>query len=212
MKQKVASELTLIHRLGSIEILRQKRTVVIRQCGSILVRIHAARTVDWEASKNRLQRGTICRFRVTFSRGLGRTFFLSADSRQATLREIHPSLWTLRSALQWLLPPGYAHRQGDIGIYRREQLPTQVRAVSIEHWLNEYAPILHFRHRLVPLAACAFYKTRKRYFVRLQSKARIIHPEHEAVLIPPGLYELVGARGRPIPRTSLTRVGRKIIF
>lgn len=180
----------------------------IRRDGFVALEIREVRNISWEENVDGLQEGALCHCRVQSFNGSKRAFFLDADNGQANIREIDSALPDLRSVIKWLLPRGYSYRQGDIGIYRRESLPRMAQVVLARAYLEEYAPILHMRHRLEPLEACQFYRTTRKYFVRLESEARILHPEHAPVHMRVGSYEFIAARGQIISIENCARLGK----
>ena len=133
------------------------------------------------------------------SPGAWRAFFVDRNQIQSNVREVDASLTTLTSVLEWLLPPGFVHRQGDIGVYACA-LPRDGEAgdPAASH-PGVLAPLLGSRHLFDRPRHCAFIQTGGRYFVAVREPVRLIHPEHSPVEIAAGTYELVRARGRTLP-------------
>src|SRR5215210_7708741 len=101
-----------------------------------------------------------------FTRGGGpRAFFIDSDPVQTNVREVSPELERLDDVFPWLLPPGYTHRQGDVGIYRRDAVPPSARPVAREEYPERFVDILSKRHALEPAAACDFFGGDGRYHV-----------------------------------------------
>jgi len=107
--------------------------------------------------------------RVRRADGTVQAFFIDFDETQSNIRRVSARLATLAAVLNWLLPPGYAHRQGDIGIYCRTGLPAAAREISLESQPAEFAPLLGRRHRFDPIRECRFHRTVTRYFVQVLS-------------------------------------------
>lgn len=128
-----------------------------------------------------------------------RAFFIDESDCQSNLREIDPSVTTLAAAVAWLLPPGFVCRQGDVGIYPCAVMPTQARACAAGTHLEAFGPVLGRRHVFETAAHCDFFVADCRYFVSVRDHVRLIHPEHESIAIERGQYEIISARGTPIP-------------
>jgi hypothetical protein len=133
------------------------------------------------------------------SRKTWRAFFIDRNDTQSNLREVDASLTTLSSVLDWLLPPGFVYRQGDIGIYQCATPPCGPSSFRVEAHQRAFAPVLGSRHRFDRPERCAFILADGRYFVAVRTAVNLIHPEHPLVAIDAGTYELVAARGRTLP-------------
>lgn len=144
--------------------------------------------------------------------GSVRTLFLDTDPVQSNVREVAPHLERLDDVFDWLLEPGYMHRQGDVGIYAAAAIPADCRAVAAAEYADHFAPILSKRHALEPLEACEFHVGDGTYFVRVHGPARLVHPEHHAIAVAPGLYEIRGARGTPLPEIVGLRHGEQQVY
>jgi hypothetical protein len=127
-----------------------------------------------------------------------RALFIDDDQHQTSVREVDPSLVDVNAVIEWLLPAGYMCRQGDIGIYRRDRLPPNVREVRVPADTERLKRIVG-RHVLDRQDACKVFISGTRPFVLVQELVRLIHPEHSAIELDKGLYELVASRGRVLP-------------
>jgi hypothetical protein len=136
-----------------------------------------------------------------------RTLFIDSDPVQTNVREVAGHLERLDQVFAWLLPLDYVHRQGDVGLYSRETLPADVERVPSDLYPDRFIEVLSRRHGFDPENACEFYAVDDRFYVRVVGVASMIHPEHEAIPLSPGLYELVGARGTPLPEFVGLRPG-----
>lgn len=145
--------------------------------------------------------------RLTKRDGERLAFFIDSDPVQTNVREVSSKLERLEDVFPWLLPSDYTHRQGDVGIYRRAALPSSAAPITKEEYPDRFINILSRRHALAPDSACDFYAGDDLYYVRVNEPARLIHPEHPAIVLAPGLYELIGARGTPLPEFTGLREG-----
>jgi hypothetical protein len=136
-----------------------------------------------------------------------RAFFIDSDPVQTNVREVSSELERLDDVFPWLLPPDYTHRQGDVGIYQRATLPPSAGPIAREEYPELFMHILSKRHALDPVDACDFFTGNGLYHVRVNSPSRLIHPEHTAIALAPGIYELLGARGTPLPEFVGLREG-----
>jgi hypothetical protein len=142
--------------------------------------------------------------------GTRRRLFIEGDERQASAREVAADLDDLDAVLGWLLPPGYAYRQGDVGFYRREALPLGLRPVESSDDRRECEQVLGRRHLLDPPDACRLWVDGAAY-VDVLRETRLVHPEHEPVTIEPGTYEIVAARGVPLPIEPEVRTAKEFL-
>lgn len=136
-----------------------------------------------------------------------RAFFIDSDPVQTNVREVSPDLERLADVFPWLLPSDYTHRQGDVGIYQRPTLPPSAELIVRKAYPESFIHILSKRHALDPVTACDFFVGDGRYHVRVNQPSRLIHPEHPAIALAPGIYELLGARGTPLPEFVGLRAG-----
>lgn len=139
--------------------------------------------------------------------GVQRAFFIDSDPVQTNVREVSSELERLDDVFPWLLPSDYTHRQGDVGIYQRATLPPSAGLIAREEYPESFIHILSKRHALDPVMACDFFVGEGRYHVRANQPSRLVHPEHPAIALAPGLYELLGARGTPLPEFVGLREG-----
>jgi len=146
--------------------------------------------------------------RVLRTNKRNRYFFIDFDDNQSNIREVHRDLNDLSAVLNWLLPAGYSHRQGDIGIYARQHLPLDRREIPNERQSTEFAGLMNRRHRFDCMQDCKFFRKDNRYFVQVLCRAHMVHPEHPSIALNPGLYELRGAKGRVVGRTVAVRSGK----
>jgi hypothetical protein len=136
-----------------------------------------------------------------------RAFFIDSDPVQTNVREVSSELERLDEVFPWLLPSDYTHRQGDVGIYQRATLPSSAALIDREEYPERFIHILSKRHALDPVADCDFFVGDGRYHVRVNRQSRLVHPEHPAIALSPGIYELIGARGTPLPEFVGLREG-----
>jgi len=140
--------------------------------------------------------------RLRSADGTVRALFLDADPVQSNAREVGPHLERLDEVFDWLLEPGFLHRQGDVGIYGVAAPQSGAQPVAVADYADRFEPVLSKRHQLSPAEACEFLAGDGKWFVRVHRATRLIHPEHPALALAPGLYELRGARGEPLPSFS----------
>lgn len=137
--------------------------------------------------------------RLFLENGKARAFFLDNDPVQTNVREVSAELERLEDVFRWLLPTEYIHRHGDVGIYRRESVPVTSHLIPVQSYPESFVPILSKRHALEPAISCEFYTGDGRYHLKVIQPARMVHPEHPAISLSPGIYELLAARGAPLP-------------
>jgi hypothetical protein len=136
-----------------------------------------------------------------------RAFFIDSDPVQTNVREVSSELERLDDVFPWLLPTDYTHRQGDVGIYQRTALPPAAGPIAREEYPELFIHITSKRHALDPVEVCDFFVGNGLYYVRVNRPARLVHPEHPAIALAPGIYELLGARGTPLPEFVGLREG-----
>lgn len=145
--------------------------------------------------------------RLSTQDGGRRAFFIDSDPVQTNVREVSSELERLDDVFPWLLPLDYTHRQGDVGLYQRTTLPPSAGLITREEYPDSFIHILSKRHALDPVDACDFFSGDGRYHVRVNQPARLVHPEHPAITLTPGIYEFLGARGTPLPEFVGLREG-----
>lgn len=182
-----------------VEIRWRGEDVELTRRGDFVADVRGVVAIAEERRYVAASRQHLLLLRMTRRGGGARLFFLDSDPVQTNVREVAPELGGLDEVLGWLLPPGFAHRQGDVGLYRARDLPPAVRPVAPAEYPEQFVSVLSKRHHLEPAAACEFFAGGDRFFVRVARAARLVHPEHPALALGPGLYELVGARGTPLP-------------
>jgi len=133
--------------------------------------------------------------------------FIDNDTIQTNVRLVSNALTRLSDVYPWLLPQDFLHRQGDVGIYVRNALPIGVHEISADSYPKAFAEVLSQRHSFDPAPRCRFYVGEELYYVRVMEQIRLVHPEHEALLLEPGLYQLIGAAGTPLPHFIGLRPG-----
>jgi hypothetical protein len=141
-----------------------------------------------------------------------RAFFIDHDKAQTTVREVNPDINDLDCVLRWLLPPGYTYRQGDIGIYRRTEIPDHVKPVAEADYVKYFMEVLGRRHVLEPAANCMFYVDEENCCIRVNAPTYLVHPEHKPIQIEEGIYELRRARGEILPKSAEIRVGKPLLW
>jgi hypothetical protein len=135
--------------------------------------------------------------------------FIDYDSVQTNVRRVAPHLADLDAVLGWLLPPGFVCRQGDVGFYPRPALPPAARCLGSYPGAGGLAALLNRRHLFEPAASCRFFAGEDGDFhVRVSERTRVVHPEHEAVTLEPGIYRILGARGEPLAGATAPRAVR----
>jgi hypothetical protein len=138
--------------------------------------------------------------RATAADGDVSALFIDDDSVQTNVRRVAPHLADVDAVLGWLLPPGFLCRQGDVGFYPRPALPPAA---------GELAAPLNRRHLFEPAASCRFFAGADGdVHVQVAERAQVVHPEHEAVTLEPGIYQIVGARGEPLSGVTAPRAVR----
>jgi hypothetical protein len=135
-------------------------------------------------------------------------FFADHDGVQTNLREVDPSLVGLENVIKWLLPPGYLARQGDVGLYSADISQAGATEVAAADHLDAFSPILKRRHMIAAPKNCRFFQSPSRFFVRVEQVTQLIHPEHAAISLRPGEFELMGARGTVYPILQNVRTFR----
>lgn len=138
-------------------------------------------------------------------------FFIDADEVQTNVRLVSSDLGTLDEVLGWLLPPGFVHRQGDVGIYER-QPSSDAREIPSAQYPVVFEGVLSGRHSLEDPESCRFFSDGDRYFVEVRRDTCLVHPEHPAITLEPGWYQLVGARGECLPSFIGLRDGESAAY
>jgi hypothetical protein len=126
------------------------------------------------------------------SNGLAWLLFADYDGVQTNLREVDSSLSSAEEVIKWLLPPDFFARQGDVGIYRGSV------AEKLDPCIKSQRPDLG-RHTFESRENCILFCLEHRMFARVLRETRMMHPEHAAVVLPPGEYEFRYARGTSYP-------------
>lgn len=173
-------------------------TLHITRRGEYVTVVEGVVRIDEERRRAEESEQDILFLRLTTRCGL-RAFFIDSDPVQTNVREVAPELERLDEVFPWLLPTGYTHRQGDVGIYRSAVLPPTALRIPREEYADHFVDILSKRHALDPMSACEFYIGDNHYYVSVNGPARLMHPEHPAIPLEVGLYQLIGARGTPLP-------------
>lgn len=141
-----------------------------------------------------------------------RAFFLDADPVQTNAREVDSSLGNLKEVLNWLLPPGYLCRQGDIGFYTCNGIPKEAIEVDRNEYEEYFIKPFHKRHLIEPKENCDFYVLDSdEYYINVKEKTNIVHPEHHLVQLPLGPVKVLCARGEPLPKIIGLKDGEKIM-
>jgi hypothetical protein len=197
-----------VRHFGSLEIRLERGTLSVHRQGLLLLELPDVQVT--RCTSRRLEDNARCGLlRVRRSRGEPKGYFIDHDAAQSNIREVDASLANLTAVLAWLLPPGYVKRQGDIGIYAIASLPRAAAEVPRLEYRQAFSDLLGARHNFAPAAACHFFRAPpRRYFVRVIAPARLVHPEHAALTLQPGLYEFIGARGQPLGTVRIPRVGK----
>jgi len=141
--------------------------------------------------------------------GRVRTLFIDNDPVQTNVREIASELDRLDNVFAWLLPLDYVYRQGDVGLYRRTEIPVQADKISTSSYADRFIEVLSKRHSLDPVGSCEFYSHNDKFYVHVIAPVRLNHPEHESISLETGIYELIGARGTPLPEFVGLRTNEK---
>lgn len=124
-------------------------------------------------------------------------FFLDFDGLQTNMREVAPNLRSLQAVRDWLLPPGYVQRQGDIGIYAVDiNLAREISAAEGAVALNS---VLKGRHALEVVGGIRYFERDGIVVVKTDSVTRLMHPEHAPVELASGSYRFVAASGVVYP-------------
>lgn len=138
--------------------------------------------------------------------------FIDYDSVQTNVRRVASHLADIDEVLGWLLPPGFLCRQGDVGFYPRPDLPSAVRCLGSypsDSDGGDLAALLNRRHLFEPAGSCRFFAGENGDFhVQVAERARVVHPEHEAVTLEPGIYQILGARGEALAGVTAPRAAR----
>jgi hypothetical protein len=141
--------------------------------------------------------------------GSTRVLFLDSDPVQSNAREVAGHLRRLDEVFDWLLEPGYVARQGDVGIYPAHAVPATSSPIASGDYPAVFEPVLSQRHSLQPVSVCELAAGAGLFHVRALAPIRLVHPEHHAVALEPGLYELRAARGEPLPSFTGLRHGER---
>jgi hypothetical protein len=192
--------------LGDLEAVHVGGRFVIFKRGMRVLSLLGVRAIWEEARATRREKLVYLRVFRTGRRARG--FFLDRDAVQSNVREVPGRLGSLDVVLRWLLAPGFAYRQGDIGIYSRAIPRSGIREIRPDRYGQAFARLLGGRHRFDPEGNCRYFRAGRRLFVEVLSAVRLVHPEHQAILLPPACYELRSARGRPLARRVPLRVGK----
>jgi hypothetical protein len=126
-------------------------------------------------------------------------FFVNFDGVQTNLREVDPGLESVRAAFDWLLPPGYLSRQGDIGVYRAtapEKCDIEISGARAEQLLRS---VLKDRHKLDGGHPRRYFARPGSVLIESATAMTIRHPEHATLGLGPGVYRLCSANGLVYP-------------
>jgi CBS domain-containing protein len=186
----------------NIDITWSGRTAHFRRDGEFVTDVEDVQSIDVERRELPESEQTVMLLRLRSGDGSVRTLFLDADPVQSNVREVAPELERLDDVFDWLLEPGYVHRQGDVGIYPASDIPPAARCLAPAEYADAFEPILSKRHQPSPAERCEFFVAQNAWFVRAGEGVRLVHPEHHAIALQPGLYEFRGARGTPLPSFS----------
>ena len=180
----------------------------ITRQGELVVELAGVARIGEQASVCEETLQDLLLLKIACADGRTHAFFIDADPVQTNVRAVDPGLEVLEEVLDWLLPQGYVHRQGDVGIYPRSYLPAGARKIDAADYADECVDILSYRHLLEPAVSCNFYcAPGKLCYVLVRDAVRLVHPEHPAIELEPGLYELLGARGVALPQYVGLREG-----
>lgn len=193
----------------NIDITWDGDTARFRRDGEYVTDVHGVTALELERRDVPESEQTVMLLRLRCGDGSARALFLDADPVQSNVREVAPHLERLDDVFDWLLEPGYVHRQGDVGIYARQAIPILAHRLSAAEYPDAFEPILSKRHQLSPAESCEFFAGGGVWFVRVREAARLIHPEHHALSLEPGLYEIRGAQGTPLPSFSGLRANER---
>jgi hypothetical protein len=148
--------------------------------------------------------------RVRGQDGHARAFFIDDDGGTTNVREVISSCETLAATLDWLLPPGYVVRQGDVAFYELEQIPAEARQVTAQEFEQFLYPRIAGRHRFTHVADARFFVLDQRPFLNVAGSIRIEHPEHDTRALRHGHYELRFAQGTPLPERACVRYAKPV--
>lgn len=140
-------------------------------------------------------------------------YFIWRDATQSTIREVDQSLQNLESVLRWLLPTGYSYRQGDIALYECSS-EWQSYFVCRSNLINvSLDTILGSRHFFDPPCLCANGNdgvVAGRLIVMLEEPSLLMHPEHGSLKVAPGIYEVIAAKGKPLPVEYILKESKQL--
>lgn len=183
-------------------------TAVLNDFGCTMYRAHQVAVSIEGATDWRLETGSIggaqrmALLRVFTGDEVRGAFFVDAEDNQANVRAVDPSLETLAATIEWLLPSDLHARQGDLGVQIADAIPSEARDVTDDFDVEFDLP-LHGRHRFTKNDV-RYFRRNDRYFVELPTGASLVHPEHEATILSEGRYELIPARGTPMPKQAIS--------
>jgi hypothetical protein len=197
-----------IRPFGAVTWAQRGRNLLVTKGSQALLSLRDVLHVQIESTTDEETCGHVALARVLRAGGRMQVFFIDFDEKQSNVRRIKPSLKSVREARAWLLPPGYVHRQGDVGIYARARLPASAAEIAREQQPTEFASLLNRRHRFEAICNCRFFRTTNRHFVQVVSETRMLHPEHSPVTLLPGLYALRGAKGQAIGHEIPVHIGK----
>ncbi|MGB8981783.1 MAG: hypothetical protein WCC12_07905 [Anaerolineales bacterium] len=126
-------------------------------------------------------------------------FFINCDGVQTGMREVDPVLRSLAEVYNWLLPPGYLFRQGDVAIYRASFKGATSRELSTDVVNKELDSVLYGRHVLECNKSLRYCNVDRGAIVQCTATLMLVHPEHPNLEMEPGTYRLVGAAGVSYP-------------
>lgn len=175
-------------------------TLVMTRQGVFLAEFRDVSSIQQEYARMEESQQDVLLLRLHDRHGNVHSLFIDNDPVQTNVRLISSEVSRLADVYGWLLPSGYVHRQGDVGLYLRDKLPRNARKVSAKDYPQRFIGILSKRHDFIPTDSLQFYATRNTYYVRVVEPVRLIHPEHDALPLVPGLYRLIGAKGIPLPK------------
>lgn len=182
-------------------------TLVMTRQGEFVAKFPQITGIQQEYARLAESEQDILLLRLDNANGQAHVLFIDNDPVQTNVRLVSDQVTRLADVYAWLLPQDFVHRQGDVGIYLRNELPPDVEEVSADDYPDQFIDILSKRHAFDPPDACRFYVSPTAHYVMVRTPARLIHPEHHAQPLAPALYQLIGARGTPLPEFVGLREG-----
>jgi hypothetical protein len=181
-----------------LRVTRLGRTATLVLRGRRLITTNEVRQISEERAVAEGSNQSLMLLRV-LTKDDSRSYFVDFEHGRTNVRRVSSHLMTLSETLAWLLPRGYVERQGDVAFYE-VGIPDHVKEVEAAEFERRLFPRLWGRHQFTPVSTTKFFiAVDQHFFLRVEQSQPVIHPEHPALELRVGGYELVVAKGQSLP-------------